>query len=72
MYNPTLGQSKFLSDLSVHAKMEAKQFISVKLVLSDKHMQPLKSKGNAMLCKRTLVAAKQNKGIITHPSLYLA
>ena len=67
MYNPTLIQSKFISDISTNVKMEAKQFISVKLGLSDKHMQHIKCKCNAMLFKHALVPAKQNKEIITHP-----
>ena len=66
MYNPVLGPSKFLSDLSENEKMEAKQLIFVKLVLNNEHMQPINRKVDAMLFQRTLVPDKQNKGIIIH------
>ena len=57
-YNPTLGQAKFLSDLSVNAKKEANEFISVKLELRNEHMQEIKHRGNAMLFKLAFVPAK--------------
>ena len=57
-YNPTLGQAEFLPDLSVNAKKEAKELISVKLELRHEHMQGIKRRGNAMLFKLALVPAK--------------
>ena len=67
MYNPTLDQFKFLSDISANTTMEAKQLISVKLDLIDNPMQQIKRKGNAMLLKCAFVPNKQNEDIITHP-----
>ena len=66
-YNPTPSQAKFICDLSGNSKKEAKEFINVKLELGQVHMQGIKRRDNVMLFKRTLVPAKQSKGIITHP-----
>ena len=55
----------------MNSKKEAKELVYVKLDLSHEHMQGIKRKGNAMLFKRALVLAKQNKGILTHPKTIL-